>query len=128
MQKLRQIPSIWIIYFYINTRLFVYLEHRSTPTLLLPIKLARQSTKQMHKYPVYFFSPGELLYYWQIIYTFKFRSGYIPTDSNIYAIIEYIINNTGRDMLYGIYQDLLPNQIVYLVLFIIKLCFFHLVI
>jgi hypothetical protein len=31
-------------------------------------------------------------------------------------------------MLYGIYQDLLSNQIAYLVLFIVKSCFLYLVI
>jgi hypothetical protein len=68
-----------------------------------------------------------LSYYRQIICIFKFRPGYIPTNSNKYIIIEYITNNTGRDILYGIYQDLFPNQIVYLVLFIIKSRFLHLV-
>jgi hypothetical protein len=59
--------------------------------------------------------------------TFNIRPEYIPTNSNIYAIIEYITNNTSRDMLYGIYQDLFPNQTVYLVLFIIKSRFLYLV-
>jgi hypothetical protein len=65
--------------------------------------------------------------YRQITCTFKFRPGYIPTDSNIYTIIEHITNDTGRDTLCGIYQDLLPNQIVYLVLPIIKSRFLYLV-
>jgi hypothetical protein len=62
-----------------------------------------------------------------ITQTFNIRPEYISTDSNKYTIIEYITNNMGKDMLCGIYQDLLPNQIVYLVLLIVKSCFLYLV-
>jgi hypothetical protein len=38
----------------------------------------------------------------------------------------YITNNTGMNILYGIYQDPLPNQTIYLVLPIAKSRFLYL--